>query len=205
MKTLKIWIHRFGLFALPMTLWAFSAHADARRNDEAGEPVLIVEDLSDVGHVLLPTPYVKTSKILQPVRDGASSVATYQFILDFKSGMIFENPDQVVNEPLRSSCVGDRLEKIKNLIWKNQICDFSKVKQPPPSGTACLTVIYPDYMILPLPEGNLGVGTRSDSCALPERDLCRLSEARLLRSEIESLTSDFATQIEEGSVPGDCL
>ncbi|MBX3042012.1 MAG: hypothetical protein KF789_15000, partial [Bdellovibrionaceae bacterium] len=167
--------------------------------------VVLIEDLSSVNRVLLPTSYVKTSRILQPAQEGSPGIATYQFVLDFKSGMIFENPDNVVNEPLRSACVGERLETIKNLIWKNQLCDFSKVKQQTDQTSACLTVIYPDYMVLPLPEGNLGIGTRVDSCALPEKDLCRLDQAQLLRREIEILTSAFATQIEEGSAPGDCL
>lgn len=198
-------IRRFGLVVFSILCGGISVHAETRIDQESGEPVVIVEDLSNVSRVLLPTSYVKTSKILLPAQGGNSGIATYQFVLDFKSGMIFENPDDVANEPLRSSCVGDRLETIKTLIWKNQVCDFSKMKPVAQPGTACLTVVYPDYMILPLPQGNLGVGTRPDSCALPEKDLCRLDEAQLLRREIEALASAFATQIEEGSAPGDCL
>lgn len=195
MKNLKALSCRWALLLIPLIFWGLSGAAQGEA--PSGEPVLIVGDLSNVSRVLLPTSYVKTSE--------NPRLATYQFILDFKNGMIFENPDQVAEEPLQAACVGERLERIKDLIWKNQICDFSQVKRLPPPGTACLTVVYPDYMILPLAEGSLGIGSRPDSCALPERDLCRLEEAGLLRREVEALTSEFAARIDEGNLRGECL
>lgn len=160
-----------------------------------GEPVVLVDDLKGIAQVVLPTPYVRPMAGSQ-----------YEFILNFESGFISEAPS-AAGQPVHRACVGERIQKIEELLERNQLCDFSTVKEVRSPEVACLTVVYPNYMLIPLiAEGAmLGIGAKVDSCAIPQQDLCNLADAQDLRAEVEALTTDFMTQIESGRTDGQCL
>lgn len=193
----------FAVAACSLTMGSFAAFSQAETGAPS-EPRVIVEDLSRIDQLHLPTPFVQTGPSQSAVGDG--SVTTYQFVLDLKNQMIVTETAGGRNEEEVAVCVtSDRINRIRDILDRNQVCDFSQVPANPQPGVSCLTMVYPDYMILPTQEGMIGVGSKVDSCAVPTRELCELKQGAQLRREIDLLTSDFVDHLEEASPTGHCL
>lgn len=159
------------------------------------EPKVIVGNLKPVDEIFLPTSFIDTSAAA-----AHQGYETYQFILDLKSNTIkrANSHGAPTNE---TTCVsGERSNKIRAILDRNQICDFSEVKTEREPGISCLTMVYPNYMYVPIESGSLGVGEKVDSCATPEIELCDLKAGEALREKIGTLTSDFISYLENPTI-----